>query len=338
MSHNNKEVLIIAEVGVNHNGDIGLAKESIDAAKESGADIVKFQAFRAKSLLTKSAVKAEYQKKNTSIEESQYKMIEGLELSWEAHEKLYSYCIEKKVEFLSSPFDVESVEFLRSLNLKRFKIPSGEITNLLLLKEIGKSLKPVILSTGMSTIKEIKQALDVLIDAGTKKDLITVLHCNTEYPTPFEDVNLNAMLTIKRELGTSIGYSDHTKGVEIAVAAVALGAEVIEKHFTLDKNLEGPDHKASLEPLEFSLMAKSIRNIESALGDGQKVPSRSEKKNIKIARKSIYALTRIAMNEEFSTKNICVKRPGIGISPMEFQNLIGKRAIKEFEKDDLIEV
>ena len=190
----------------------------------------------------------------------------------------------------------------------------------------------------MSTIKEIKQALDVLIDAGTKKDLITVLHCNTEYPTPFEDVNLNAMLTIKRELGTSIGYSDHTKGVEIAVAAVALGAEVIEKHFTLDKNLEGPDHKASLEPLEFSLMAKSIRNIESALGDGQKVPSRSEKKNIKIARKSIYALTRIAMNEEFSTKNICVKRPGIGISPMEFQNLIGKRAIKEFEKDDLIEV
>ena len=334
----NKRVLIIAEVGVNHNGDLALAKECVEAAKESGADIVKFQTFKADSLLTKTAVKANYQVNNTSSEESQYEMLKGLELSQEDHLEIANYCKEKEIEFLSSPFDVKSVELLQSLSLKRFKIPSGEITNLPLLILVGQSRKPIILSTGMSVIKEIEQALDVLIDSGSKKEVITLLHCNTEYPTPIEDVNLNAMLTLKKEFGVSVGYSDHPEGIEIPIAAVSLGAEVIEKHFTLKKDMQGPDHKASLEPDEFYLMTKSIRNIEKAMGDGDKVPSDSEKKNIKIVRKSIYALRRIEKHEEISETNICIKRPGNGISPMEYKNIIGTKAIKKFEQDDLIEI
>ena len=335
---NNKKVLIIAEVGVNHNGDLTLAKECVDAAKESGADIVKFQTFKASSLLTKKAKKAEYQRNNTSSKELQYQMIKDLELSWESHIKIHNHCKKRRIEFLSSPFDLASLEFLKSLNLKRFKIPSGEITNLPLLQEIGRTGKPIILSTGMSTIKEIKSAMEVLVSEGAKKEFITILHCNTEYPTPIEDVNLAAMLTIKREFGTAIGYSDHTEGVEIPAAAVALGADVIEKHFTLDNTMKGPDHKASLEPKEFCLMVTFIRNIEKALGDGKKVPSNSELKNINIARKSIHALRRIEKNERFSEENICVKRPGNGLSPMEFRKVIGTKATKRFEEDDLIEI
>jgi len=314
------KTFIIAEAGVNHNGDINLAKKLIDVAVEAGADAVKFQTFRAESVVSSLAPKAEYQKQTTDKDETQLEMIKKLELTFENFKELKDYCDEKGIMFLSTPFDVESARFLKDLGLEIFKIPSGEITNYPLLREIGSYKKKVVISTG------------------TKREDITVLHCNTEYPTPFEDVDLKAMLTIKEAFKVSVGYSDHTLGIEIPIAAVALGATVIEKHFTLDKNLPGPDHKASLEPNELKAMIKAIRNIEKALGNGIKKPSKSERKNIEIARKSIVAKRDIKKGEVFSEENITTKRPGTGISPMRWEEVIGKKAPKDFKKDELIEV
>jgi N,N'-diacetyllegionaminate synthase len=329
---------IIAEAGVNHNGDINIAKTLIKKAKDSGADIVKFQTFKAENLVSKSAPKAEYQKNTTSTNESQFEMIKKLELSYEDHLILIEFCKKTGIEFLSTPFDNHSIEMLKELGLDIFKIPSGEINNLPYLRKIGSYNKNVILSTGMSTIEEVGDALDILIKAGTDKRNITVLHCNTEYPTPYGDVNLHAMLTIKDTFGVKIGYSDHTNGIEVAIAAVALGAEIIEKHFTLDRNMVGPDHKASLEPKELQAMVKSIRNIEKSLGNGIKTPSPSEKKNIVIARKSIMANRDIKIGEVFSDDNLIAKRPGGGISPMMWDEVIGKIAKKNFYKDSLIQL
>ena len=335
---NNNKTFIIAEAGVNHNGSIELAFKLIDAAKEAGTDAVKFQSFKADNLVSKKADKAEYQKKTTDINESQYEMIKKLELSVDDHKKLMEYCNKVGIQFLSSPFDLDSIDLLNELGLEIFKIPSGEIINLPYLRKIGKLNKNVILSSGMSDLGEIEDALDALIPNGTDKEKITILHCNTEYPTPYEDVNLNAMLTIKNSFGVKVGYSDHTKGIEIPIAAVALGAEVIEKHFTLDRNMEGPDHKASLEPNELKQMVSAIRNIEKALGNGIKKPSKSELKNKSIARKSLIAITDIKKGEFFTEENVGVKRPGTGISPMRWDEVIGKNANKDFEIDDLIEI
>lgn len=329
---------IIAEAGVNHNGSLELAKKLVDIAVESGADVVKFQTFKSEKLVSKSAPKAEYQKNTTNSNENQFEMIKKLELSYENFKELKEYCDKKNIIFLSSPFDLESARFLKNLGLEIFKIASGEITNYLLLKEIGSYRKKVILSTGMADLGEIEDAIDVLIKNGTKRENIFLLHCNTEYPTPYEDVNLNAMLTIKDAFKINVGYSDHTPGIEIPIAAVALGAKVIEKHFTIDKNLPGPDHKASLEPLELKAMVEAIRNIEKALGDGVKKPSKSELKNLYIARKSIVASRFIKKGEIFSEENITVKRPGNGISPMMWKEVIGKVAIRDFNKDELIEL
>lgn len=331
-----KKVFIIAEAGVNHNGDIGLAKKLIDEASKSGADAVKFQTFKAEKLVSKSAQKAEYQKQTTDKSETQFDMIKKLELNIDDHKELMSYCKFKNIIFLSTPFDHDSIDLLNNLGLEIFKIPSGEITNLPYLRHLGKLNKKVILSTGMSDIGEIEDALDILVESGTKKENITVLHANTEYPTPMEDVNLIAMVTIGKTFNIAYGYSDHTKGIEIPIAATALGASVIEKHFTLDKTMDGPDHKASLEPHELQVMVKSIRNIESALGDGIKKPSTSELKNKDIARKSIVASCSITQGELFSIDNITVKRPGNGLSPMIWNTVIGKEAVKNFEADELI--
>jgi len=333
-----KSTFIIAEAGVNHNGSIALAYQLIDAAKDAGADAVKFQTFNADSLVSKKAEKAEYQKKTSSTEEAQYEMIKKLELSVDDHKKLIDYCKNINIQFLSSPFDLDSIDLLNNLGLGIFKIPSGEIINLPYLRKIGKLNKNVILSTGMSDLGEIEDALDVLISSGTTKEKITILHCNTEYPTPFEDVNLKAMLTIKNSFGVKVGYSDHTKGIEVPIAAVALGAEVIEKHFSLDRNMEGPDHKASLEPNELKEMVKSIRNIEEALGNGIKKPSKSELKNKPVARKSLVAKKKIKKGELFTEENVGVKRPGNGISPMRWDEVIGKISNKDFNVDDLIEL
>ena len=330
------KVFIIAEAGVNHNGDMSLAKRLIDVAKEAGADAVKFQTFKAENLVSKSAKKADYQVENTGNNESQYEMIKKLELSFDDFIELKKYCDEKEIMFLSTPFDDESIEFLNNLGIEIFKIPSGEITNLPYLKKIGKLRKKVILSTGMADLGEIEDALDVLINSGTKKENITVLHANTEYPTPFEDVNLKAMQTISCAFDVDVGYSDHTMGIEVPIAAVAMGAKVIEKHFTLDRNLEGPDHRASLEPDELKAMVSAIRNIEKALGNGLKKPSRSEKKNIEVARKSIVAKRDIKKGEKFSEENLTVKRPGNGISPMRWDEIIGKTAQKDYKEDELI--
>ena len=329
-------VFIIAEAGVNHNGSIDLAKKLIDVASNAGADAVKFQSFKAENLATKNAQKAMYQKETTNIEESQFDMLKKLELSTETHKELISYCRNKKIIFLSSPFDHESIELLEDLGLEIFKIPSGEITNLPYLRHIGKLDRKIILSTGMSNIDEVKNALDILINSGTKKENITVLHANTEYPTPMEDVNLRAMVTIGKELDIKFGYSDHTLGIEVDIAAVAMGANCIEKHFTLDCNMEGPDHKASLEPKELKAMVTAIRNIELALGSAIKNPSKSEIQNIKIVRKSIVAKTVIKKGEIFSEKNLTTKRPGGGTNPMKWDEIIGTKATKDYNEDELI--
>jgi N,N'-diacetyllegionaminate synthase len=328
--------IIIAEAGVNHNGSIESAKKLIDVAKETGADYVKFQTFKAERLVTQSADKAKYQKNITDKNESQFDMIKKLELDRAAHEELIEYCKSKDIRFLSTAFDHDSIDMLTELDIPLFKIPSGEITNLPYLRHIGRMGKPIIMSTGMSTLEEVCSALNILMEAGAKKDKITILHCNTEYPTPMEDVNLKAMLTIGDELGINIGYSDHTLGIEVPIAAVALGATVIEKHFTLDRNLPGPDHAASLEPDELKAMVTTIRNIEKAMGDGVKKPSPSETKNKPIARKSIVAKKIIKKGEFFSEDNLAVKRPGIGISPMEWDNVMGKPASRDYEMDELI--
>lgn len=332
------KTFIIAEAGVNHNGSIELAFRLIDEAKNASADAVKFQTFKATSLVSKKAEKAEYQKQTTGSNESQYEMIKKLELSLEDHYKLIDYCFKKEIQFLSSPFDLDSIDLLSELGLELFKIPSGEIINLPYLRKIAKLNKNVILSTGMSDLGEIEFALDILVKNGTNREKITILQCNTEYPTPYEDVNLKAMLTIKNAFNIKVGYSDHTKGIEVPIAAVALGAEIIEKHFTLDRNMEGPDHKASLEPDELTKMITSIRNIEKAFGDGIKKPSKSELKNKLIARKSLVALKRIEKGELFTEENIGIKRPGSGISPMRWDEVLGKLANKEFNVDDLIEI
>lgn len=329
-------VFIIAEAGVNHNGSIELAFKLIDAAVESGADAVKFQTFKAENLVSKNAEKAEYQKKTTDASESQFDMIKSLELDIDAHKKLIDYCQGKDIMFLSTPFDHESIDLLNELQLQIFKIPSGEITNLPYLRHIGSLNKKVFLSTGMSNLKEIGHALAVLTNAGTLNENITVLHANTMYPTPMEDVNLNAMQTIHKEFGVAVGYSDHTLGIEVDIAAVAMGASVIEKHFTLDNAMEGPDHKASLEPDELRAMVIAIRNVEKALGDGIKIPSGSEKPNIVVARKSILASQKIKKGDKLTEENIIVKRPGDGISPMKWDEVIGLVAAKDYQVDDKI--
>jgi N,N'-diacetyllegionaminate synthase len=332
----NHKTFIIAEAGVNHNGSIDLAKQMIDVALEAGADAVKFQTFKTENLVSKNAPKADYQKVSTGISESQFEMIRKLELDGNAHKILFSYCRERSIHFLSSPFDLDSIDMLNKLGLEIFKIPSGEITNLPYLRKIGGLNKKVIMSTGMADLGEIGDALDVLTNAGTELKNITVLHCNTEYPTPIEDVNLQAMLTITQTFGVSSGYSDHTLGIEVPIAAVALGAMVVEKHFTLDRNMEGPDHKASLEPQELKAMVKAVRNIEKALGSRIKKPSTSEHKNKRIVRKSIVAACDIKRGEIFTEKNITVKRPGTGISPMRWDEIVGKTSTKDYHEDDLI--
>lgn len=332
-----KHTLIIAEAGVNHNGSIVMAKQLIDAAAIAGVDYVKFQTFKAEKLVTKDAKQADYQQRNAA-DDSQYSMLKKLELSEAQHEELIAYCMEKGLKFLSTAFDMESVEYLHSLRLGLWKIPSGEITNYPYLKAIAQYGKPVILSTGMCEMEDVQNAVDVLCKHGLKKEQITVLHCNTEYPTPMQDVNLKAMQEIKDAIGVKVGYSDHTQGIEVPIAAVALGAEVIEKHFTLDRTLPGPDHKASLEPNELKAMVDAIRNIEQALGDGRKHVSESERKNMAIARKSIVAARDINHGEMLTEDNLCVKRPGSGISPMRWEELIGTKAIRDFKEDELIEV
>ncbi len=330
------KVFIIAEAGVNHNGSIKLAKKLIDVAVDSGADAVKFQTFKAENLVSKNTEKAEYQKKTTDASESQFDMIKTLELDIETHKELIAYCQEKSIIFLSTPFDHDSINLLSDLGLGIFKIPSGEITNLPYLRHIGSLKKQVILSTGMSTLQEVGDALDVLINAGTLKANITVLHANTMYPTPMEDVNLNAMLTIQKEFDVAIGYSDHTLGIEVDIAAVAMGATVIEKHFTLDKTMDGPDHKASLEPKELKSMVRAIRNIEKAMGSFEKIPSPSESVNIDVARKSIVASQSIRKGDKLSNKNITTKRPGTGINPMKWDEIIATSAKKDYRMDDPI--
>ena len=332
---NNPYTTIIAEAGVNHNGSIATAKILIDVAAEAGADFVKFQTFKAETLVTRTADKAEYQKEITNTDESQFDMIKKLELDRKVHEELIDHC-KKKIQFLSTAFDHGSIELLAKLDIPLFKIPSGEITNLSYLRHIGKMGKPIIMSTGMSTLDEVRNALNILIESGAEKEQITILHCNTEYPTPMKDVNLKAMLTIRNDLGVKVGYSDHTLGIEVPIAAVAMGAAVIEKHFTLDRNMPGPDHAASLEPEELKAMVTAIRNIEKAMGGGEKKPSSSETKNIAVARKSIVAKTSIKKGELFTEKNLTVKRPGTGVSPMEWDNVMGKRASSDYERDDLI--
>lgn len=331
------KTIIIAEAGVNHNGDIEMARKLIDVAAEAGADLVKFQTFSADQLVTTYAGKADYQIQLTDVGESQHAMIRRLELTRDMHEDLIAHCKVRGIQFFSSGFDFGSVDLLIELGLDRLKIPSSEITNLPYLRHVGSYGKSVILSTGMSTLIEIEEALFILEQAGTPHDSITVLHCNTEYPTPMADVNLRAMLTIRDNFGVKVGYSDHTLGIEVAVAAVALGATVIEKHFTLDRNLPGPDHKASLEPHEFKAMVVAIRNIEQALGDGIKCPSPSEAKNKPIARKSLVAACTIRTGEIFSEFNVTVKRPGSGISPMLWDEVIGRPASRDFAADELIE-
>lgn len=330
--------LIIAEAGVNHNGSSELAKKLIDAAVEAGADAVKFQTFKADKLVSKNAQKADYQKQTTSTDESQYDMIKKLELDENAHRALINYCIDKEIMFLSTPFDHDSIDLLISFDMPIFKIPSGEITNLPYLRHIGSLSKEVILSTGMANLGEVKDALEVLINAGTSKEKITVLHATTEYPCPIDEVNLRAMQTIKATFGVKVGYSDHTQGIEVPIAAVAMGACVIEKHFTLDRTMEGPDHKASLEPDELKAMVQAIRHIETALGDGVKRPSKSEQKNISVARKSILASRSIGIGETFSDNNLIVKRPGNGISPMRWDEIVGNKATRDFSADELIEL
>ncbi len=331
-----QRTLIIAEAGVNHNGDIGLAKQLIDVAAEAGADFVKFQTFNANRLVTHTAKKADYQTKNTDGNESQHEMLRRLELTSAMHHELIAHCALRNIGFFSTGFDIESVDLLVSLGHNQFKIPSGEITNLPYLRHIGRLRKPVILSTGMATLGDIEAAIEVLEEAGTARFNLTVLHCTTEYPTPMAEVNLRAMQSMHRAFGVAVGYSDHTQGIEVAIAAVAMGATVIEKHFTLDRNLPGPDHKASLEPAELKAMVKAIRNIEVALGDGIKRLTQGEAKNKPIARKSLVASKAIKAGELFSVQNVTAKRPGTGISPMRWDEFMGRVAQKDFLSDELI--
>lgn len=331
------KTLIIAEAGVNHNGDISLAKKLIAAAADAGADLVKFQTFAAKNLVSASAPKAEYQKKTTEGGESQLEMIQKLELSREDHTVLIEECRANGIGFFSTAFDFQSFDLLTELGcLEQIKIPSGELTNLPLLRYMSRLGKPLMLSTGMANLGEIEAAIEAIERAGTPRHLITVLHCTTEYPTPMEEVNLRAMVAIKKAFGVNTGYSDHTPGIVIPVAAVALGATIIEKHFTLDRNLPGPDHKASLEPHELKAMVEGIRNVERALGDGVKRPSPSELKNKPIARKSLVAIRPISAGEAFSAENMSAKRPGTGLSPMLWDEIVGRTATKNFAVDEQI--
>ncbi|MCX7548855.1 N-acetylneuraminate synthase [Xanthomarina sp. F1114] len=335
----NKKVIIIAEAGVNHNGNMDTAKQLIDVAAEAGVDYVKFQTFKTAKLVTKSAERAEYQNTNTKNSDSQYEMLKKLELSETDHLELIAYCQTKNVKFLSTGFDLDSLQFLANIGITLAKIPSGEITNLPYLEKMAELYSEFILSTGMANIQEVKDAYQVLIDAGVKPSNITILHCNTEYPTPMEDVNLKAMLHIERELDTTIGYSDHTLGIEVPIAAVALGATVIEKHFTLDRELPGPDHRASLEPTELKAMVLAIRNIEKAInGSGIKEPSPSEMKNRPIARKSIVASKLIKKGTIFSEENLTIKRPGTGINPMKWKMILGETATQDYGEDQQIEI
>lgn len=327
---------IIAEAGVNHNGSLELAKKLVDIAVDAGADAVKFQTFKAEKLVSKSAQKAAYQKQTTSTDESQYEMIKKLELDENAHRELMRYCNEKQIMFLSTPFDHDSIELLNNFGMPIFKISSGEITNLPYLRHVGRLGKEVILSTGMADLGEVEDALDALMKAGMSKEKITVLHATTEYPCPIDEVNLRAMQTIRTAFDVKVGYSDHTQGIEVPIAAVAMGACVIEKHFTLDRTMDGPDHKASLEPEELKAMVQAIRHIDLAMGNGIKKPSKSEAKNIDIARKSIVASRRIKIGESFSAENMTIKRPGNGINPMRWDEMIGQVAQKNYQSDDLI--
>lgn len=330
------KVFIIAEAGVNHNGSVELARKLVDIAADAGADAVKFQTFKADKLVSKAAQKAAYQKNTTAADESQYEMIKRLELDESAHREIISYCDKKKIMFLSTPFDHDSIDMLNRFGMPIFKIPSGEITNLPYLRHIGRLGKEVILSTGMADLGEIEDALDALLAVGTPKEKITVLHATTEYPCPVDEVNLRAMQTIRTAFDVRIGYSDHTQGIEVPIAAVAMGAEVIEKHFTLDRFMDGPDHQASLEPEELKAMISGIRCVSLAMGNGIKKPSKSETKNMAIARKSIVAATQIKAGETFSEDNICVKRPGDGLNPMRWDEVIGRTALRNYEEDDRI--
>nr|WP_318684655.1 N-acetylneuraminate synthase [uncultured Acetatifactor sp.] len=329
------QVVVIAEAGVNHNGNMDIAKQLIDKAKEAGADIVKFQTFQPEALVCRNAGKAAYQRENTDIKETQLEMLCKLQLTAEMHKELKAYCDQKEIMFLSTPFDLASIDLLEEIDMPMYKIPSGEITNLPYLRKIGKLGKKVILSSGMSNLEEIRAAVSILREYGTTD--ICVLHCNTQYPTPMEDVNLNVLQTLRRQLKLPIGYSDHTKGIEVPIAAVALGAEIIEKHFTLDKEMDGPDHKASLEPKELKQMITAIRNVEKALGSAEKKVTKSEEANIMIVRKSIVAKRPICKGECFTEDNITVKRPGSGISPMLWDSIIGQTATRDFDADEMIE-
>jgi N,N'-diacetyllegionaminate synthase len=329
-------VFIIAEVGVNHNGSLELAKQLVDVAVDCGVDAVKFQTFKASALVTKTAEQADYQTQNTGKQESQFDMLQRLELSEAEHHDLLAYCALNNIEFMSTPFDLKSVHFLNALGVKRFKIPSGEITNYPYLKMIGEFNKEIVMSTGMANMGEVEAALNVLIESGTARDKITILHATTDYPTQMSDVNLKAMQTIEQAFKVKVGYSDHTPGIEIPTAAVALGASMIEKHFTLDKTMPGPDHKASLEPHELMAMVKAIRNIEIALGNGVKRPSESELKNKPVVRKSLVAACDIKQGEVFTMQNLTIKRPGLGISPMRWDEVLGQLAQKAYQADDLI--
>jgi len=333
-----KGIIVIAEAGVNHNGDIDLAKQLIDVAAEAGADVIKFQTFIADRLATRHAPKAEYQYHGTRSRETQHDMLHRLELTSEMHQILIDHCGKRNLEFLSTGFDTESVDMLVAMGIDRIKIPSGEITNLPYLRHVGQLGKPVILSTGMATLDEIGRALEVLDTSGTPREYLTVLHCNTAYPTPMEDVNLHALSTIKKTFGVKVGYSDHTVGIEVPVAAVALGASIIEKHFTLDRLLPGPDHRASLEPGELAAMVSAIRNIEMALGNGIKKPSPSETDNKAIVRKSLVAARPIRAGEKYTKDNVTVKRPGTGISPMCWDDVMELSAPRDLQPDDFIEL
>ncbi|MBP7653497.1 N-acetylneuraminate synthase [Candidatus Dependentiae bacterium] len=336
METKKNKVFIIAEAGVNHNGSVELAEKMVEIAAQAGADAIKFQTFKTELLVSKYAEKAEYQVKNSGEHGNQIDMLKPLELDWQAHVELFNCCRKNNIKFLSSPFDIESINLLEKLNLDIYKIPSGEITNLPYLRKIGTLKKKVILSTGMSELSEIKDAINVLTDSGTDKDEITLLHCNTDYPTKFEDVNLLAMIDIKEKFDIKVGYSDHTAGIEVSIAAAALGAEIIEKHFTIDKNMKGPDHIASVDPDELKNMVSAIRNIEKSMGLKNKVPTKSELKNKSIARKSIIAAAAIKKGEVFNEFNICVKRPGNGLSPMMWDKVIGQVAKQNFEADEKI--
>ncbi|MEH6446239.1 MAG: N-acetylneuraminate synthase [Oceanospirillaceae bacterium] len=330
--------LIIAEAGVNHNGDLALAKQLIERAAEAGADLVKFQTFKADRQVTRTAKKAVYQTQTTSTEESQHEMLRRLEISTDMHHELIEHCAVNNIGFFSTGFDIESIDLLLSLGQDFFKVPSGEMTNLPYLRHIGQLGKTVILSTGMATLGEVESAIDALEQAGTPRANISVLHCTTEYPTPMTEVNLRAMQSMQTAFGVEVGYSDHTPGIEVSIAAVAMGASVIEKHFTLDRNLPGPDHQASLEPEELTAMVSAIRNIEVALGDGIKRLTPSEAKNAPVMRKSLLANQAIKAGEIFSADNITAKRPGTGISPMRWDDVIGRTASRDFAEDELIDL